>query len=65
MASRKKPQVGKIINSIEDIRRVNNNLWMDVLRIAMAADPKATKTVLRSINENDSEIGYLLAELAE
>lgn len=54
-----------IIGDIEKIRSENNNLWMDILRIAMETDPGRTKSVLRRINRNDREIGQKLAQLAQ
>ena len=32
----------KIISSIEKVRRKNNKNWMDILRLAFAAEPKKT-----------------------
>jgi len=39
-----------VINQIEDVRKSNNSLWMDLLRIAFDNDPDATKQILRKIN---------------
>jgi len=43
----------KIINEIEEIRKKNNTLWMDILRLALNTKPKETKKILKSINLND------------
>ena len=53
-----------LINQVEDIRRANNGLWIQLLRIALEHAPKQTKAVLKQINFNDSEISKLLKEVA-
>lgn len=54
-----------IINRISIIRAVNNELWMQLLEIALEAAPEETKKVLRKINTHDSAVAGLLAELAK
>lgn len=49
---------------IEHIRRINNRLWMTLLRIALEAAPKEAKAVLQDINKNDRMISALLEKLA-
>jgi hypothetical protein len=51
------------ISQIEDVRRDNNKLWMDILRIAMELAPGRTKDVIRKINENDKKISDLLGKM--
>ena len=58
-------QWGKLIDGVEDIRRDNNSLWMDILRVAFNADPERTKDILERINVNDSFITSLLKKLAK
>ena len=53
-----------LINQVEDIRRANNGLWIQLLRIALEHAPKQTKAVLKQINFNDSEISKLLKQVA-
>jgi hypothetical protein len=53
-----------IIDKIEEIRRSNNRLWMDILRTALKSAPEATRTILDGINKNDREISKLLGELS-
>lgn len=52
-----------IINRIENIRAKNNGNWMDLLRIAMRADPKATKKIMKSIFELDKAISSEVEKL--
>lgn len=53
------------ISRVENIRKENNTLWMDILRIAMCSAPNETKEVLRKINHNDNRISILLKTMAE
>lgn len=53
------------IAEIADVRRRNNEAWMDLLRIAVTAAPAEAKAVLRTINANDRRISDLVAQLAE
>lgn len=57
------PESPTPIDQIEAIRRDNNVLWMQVLRIAMATSPEETRRVLKSINENDKKISDLLGKV--
>jgi len=52
------------IDQIEEIRRDNNRLWMDLLRVAMLAKPETTKAILKGITENDKKISALTEKLA-
>lgn len=54
----------KVIDQIEAVRRDNNKLWMDLLRIALDKAPDETKSVLGKINANDRKISGLLGLLA-
>lgn len=54
-----------ILDRIHMIRMANNDLWMRLLAIALDAAPGETKSVLKSINENDAAISGLLKELAK
>lgn len=53
------------IAEIADVRRRNNEAWMDLLRIAVTAAPDEAKAALRTINANDRRISDLVAQLAE
>ncbi len=52
------------IDQIEEIRKANNTLWMDLLRIAMTAKPESTKVILKNISSNDRKIFELTEKLA-
>lgn len=49
----------KIIKKIEKVRTNNNVNWMDVLRVALKADPQNTLLLLRKINSSDKQISKL------
>ena len=40
----------KIIDQIENVRRLNNRNWMNLLRIAFKHAPKETSLVMKKIN---------------
>jgi hypothetical protein len=61
----KQMQEKKIIDKIENIRKKNNKLWMNILRIAMDKKPNETKKNLSDITKNDTEISKLTKELSE
>lgn len=61
---KKKKQLA-VIKNIENIRKKNNILWMEILRIAVTSAPKKSKTVLRKITENDKKITSLVAKIYE
>jgi len=49
----------KIIDQIEKVRTRNNVNWMDILRVALKADAKATLPLLQKINSSDKKISKL------
>ncbi|NDC23303.1 MAG: hypothetical protein EBZ49_04150 [Proteobacteria bacterium] len=49
----------KIIDEIEKVRTKNNVNWMDVLRVALKSDSRATICLLRKINTADKKISKL------
>lgn len=53
-----------LIDQVEEVRRDNNRLWMQLLRIALKAAPEEAKATLTKINENDKLIGELLGKVA-
>lgn len=55
----------RTVQTIEETRRLNNNLWMTILTIALESAPEKTKTVLRQINQNDRFISEMLMKLSE
>ncbi len=57
--------VDEIVGQIESVRRENNELWMNILCIALENAPKETKAVLSKINKNDKQISKLLGKLAD
>lgn len=53
-----------LLDQIFRVRAHNNQNWMDILRIAMKADPKATKEVLGKILIMDLEVSRLMRAMA-
>jgi hypothetical protein len=55
----------EVINDIQKVRTKNNELWMQLLRIAMQNDPEQTKHIMKKIRNNDLKISSLTGELAD
>lgn len=51
------------IDKIEQVRARNNINWMDVLRIAVQADPNPAIKLIRKIAQCDNEINELLKQI--
>ena len=54
----------KIIKKIENIRKLNNKQWMNLLEIAFEYAPNKSSKVLKLINLNDRKISNLLFKLS-
>lgn len=52
-----------IIKKIENIRKQNNVLWMEILRIAVTTSPEKSKKVLKKITINDKKISSLVSRI--
>lgn len=55
----------RVIDIIEECRRINNKNWMDLLRLAVRRAPKEARAILAEINKTDLKISRLLGKLAE
>lgn len=55
----------KLIDAIEQVRTKNNVNWMNLLRVALRADPEGTLELVREINTKDNEISELFAKLGQ
>lgn len=53
-----------LVDRIAEVRRQNNAAWMELLRLALEAEPEKAKDILLKIKQHDSEIQKLLGELA-
>ena len=53
----------KIISQIENIRKKNNVNWMNILRIAIKYNSKATAKVMSKIYSDDKRISALVKKL--
>jgi len=51
------------ITEIKNIRAGNNDLWMEILQIAIEADPIRTSKVLSRIKQNDTQVTEKTLEL--
>lgn len=49
---------------LKQIRVDNNDLWMELLRIAVESDIERTRGVLNKIRDNDLKISMFMKELA-
>lgn len=54
----------ELLDQITRVRAHNNINWMALLRIAIKADPKATKEVLGKILVMDLEVSRLMRAMA-
>ncbi len=52
-----------IISNVAEIRRRNNELWMELLALALEARPKKAKALIREITENDRKVSSWLSKL--
>lgn len=55
----------KIVDDIAHVRALNNILWMDLLKLALKADPKEAKRILGRIRQNDLLVSELTGKLSE
>ena len=53
-----------LLDQITRVRAQNNLNWMDLLRIALKADPKSTRKVMSNILICDLEVSRLLRAMA-
>jgi len=53
----------KELDIIKDIRAKNNDLWMEILRIALESRQEETRNILRRIKNNDEEISRNVGEI--
>jgi len=48
---------------ITDVRRRNNKLWMEIVKLAMKKAPEEAKALLKGIVKNDALITKLMLEM--
>jgi hypothetical protein len=58
-----KLQTKMAITAIERIRVRNNRLWMNLLRLAMEAQPLKAREIVTKISKNDREITKWLGRI--
>ncbi len=54
-----------MLDHVTEIRVRNNDLWMGILAIALKADPKHTKKLIKAIAENDAAITLEMTGIAD
>jgi len=57
--------IEKSIDNVQEIRTKNNSLWMDIVRVAMRANPEHTKKILREIIINDQDISKIIKKISK
>lgn len=63
--TKKKTEDSELIDHIQEIRKHNNILWMEILRIAIKSNPKKTKKILKKITNNDKLVSKFTEELSK
>ena len=53
----------KLVNKIQKIRSKNNKNWMDLLKLSLKLDPKATKKIIMEIYKYDQKMSLLAKKL--
>ena len=64
MKSKKKSNYKQIIQKIQNVRKKNNNNWMDILRLAFTYAPEESRELMKKVNAEDERISALLKELS-
>lgn len=59
------PTEGDLLESMRKVRAYNNDLWMNLVKIALRAEPKNAKAIIKAIQVNDSAISEIWKELAK
>lgn len=55
----------EIIKDIEEIRKNNNNHWMDLMRLAFEHSPNEARIIVTNIEKCDEKVTQLLKELSD
>lgn len=53
------------LDEVKNLRAQNNNLWMEIVYIALREAPEETKRIMRGISEKDSQINEIWLELSK
>lgn len=59
------PKIGSPLDQVHQIRVKNNDLWMEILQIALDFAPEETKAILARIKKNDRRITELFGALID
>jgi hypothetical protein len=54
-----------IINQISEIRKINNENWMNILRLCFISNPIEAKKIFKNITDNDKAINKLSRSLCK
>ena len=63
MRKKKLRQSFKIFDEIKEVRKKNNENWMDLLKLAYISDSKSTIKILSRITKKDSQLTRLADKL--
>jgi uncharacterized protein YaaR (DUF327 family) len=55
----------EILNEIEEIRALNNTLWMDVVRMCFELDANRARSIFSKVKECDRKIQQLSKEISK
>jgi len=55
----------EIIDQIQEVRKNNNKLWMDIVRLCMKLSPIETKKIMGMIQKNDVAVTKLTKKLSK
>lgn len=53
----------KVINQIQNVRKKNNQNWMDLLKLSFKHDSTGTKKIVREIFKEDKKVTNLTKKL--
>jgi hypothetical protein len=62
---KKKINFNKVIDQIQNVRKKNNQNWMDILRLAFESNPKKASKILGFIYKEDKKISNLAKKLTK
>jgi len=58
-----KSHTDKLLDKIQEIRKRNNENWMNILRLAFKYAPKDAGKIMKQISEYDAEVNKLIEQL--
>lgn len=59
------PKDSALVDQIQEVRRHNNRLWMDLVRLALEVAPDRARAIFKAISSKDEEVLALSRQLAQ